>query len=233
MAVPSVLDVARAAVRWPVLDIVDRRYRKAPLVDALAPEEGEAVAVAGIASGRGARGERGLLYVGDVAALRREAAVALVEGADVAGQRVYAVGVLRWEPDAAGPFDSYRTAPRIPLLTDQTCLMAPAAWAYFRAGPIRRAAYRLLGGALEGLAGLRDGLRHGAAAAVAVSLVLGLLALVAASLSLCLWMPRASALPRADAAVVRPADARRVAGLARAAPPAGRSGAVRGRAVLP
>ena len=232
MAVPSILDVARAAVRWPVLDIVDRRYRKAPLVEALAPDEGEAVAVAGVAAGRGARGERGLLYVGEVAALRREAADALVDGADVAGQRVYAVGVLRWEPDAAGPFDSYRTAPRIPLLGDQTCLMAPAAWAYFRAGPLRRVAYRLLGGALQGLAGLRDGLRHGAAAAVALFLALGLLGLVAASLSLCLWMPRASALRRADAAVVRAGDALPAAGLARGAAGPGRSAAVRPRAVL-
>jgi hypothetical protein len=132
----SCWQTARAAVGRPALDLLEHRYRRLP-VDREADEG--FVALRGVV-----RRDGRWLALDRRVWLDPGSAVMLVEDDRIEGQPAYALGRLSRAADVRGSFTSYRETPRLPVLADGW-LLDVAGWTYYRASPIGRVLYRLLG----------------------------------------------------------------------------------------
>ena len=172
-----VWEVAKAALRWPVIAMIDGDYRRIPLRSKegailAAASEGHAV-VSGPAQCDGE-----LLSIGSVR-VDRSASLLLLDEAKLgrSDEPVFAIGVLQRTPDMRGPFFTYRDTPELQML-NESCVMDVAAWAYYRSGPVGRLAYRIVGVFAGILTALRSTLSTARRAAVAAGISLLALAVL-------------------------------------------------------
>ncbi|MCA9670202.1 MAG: hypothetical protein KC503_31625 [Myxococcales bacterium] len=170
------------SLRWPVLGIVENRYRKLrPHAPADDEPEGPTV-LCGELSRHG-----GLLWLDERICLSEDASLMLLDdGAldDEAldGRLVVVAGVLRRTARPEGPFDSYREAPTLEML-DSACVMDLAGWAYYSASTLGRVGYLSLGRLMSLSQAIRAGLPDGrrTVAAIAIALIATTLVVVTSS----------------------------------------------------